>query len=200
MGREIKTFRVVYEIDVDADTAQKAAEQGAFMMRMLDLPPSLSVYPYKLDDESVWRPDYDNGHDFVWRPDYDNGTPPHPGSADVNLIHQANREHDIVDTAITKRELELLEKVQRGLPNKVIAYELSISECTVKVHMHNLMRKLKATNRTQVAFLANQVAAKATSFHRSELTPVLNGAAGSAGTKTSGIASSRGVRQEEHNR
>jgi DNA-binding NarL/FixJ family response regulator len=110
----------------------------------------------------------------------------YPGMADVNLIHTPNREHDILDTPLTKRELELLEKVQRGLQNKVIAYELGICESTVKVHMRNLMRKLKATNRTQVAFLANQPGVKATKFYLSELPLVLNGHTAIAGTKISG--------------
>ena len=110
----------------------------------------------------------------------------YPGMADLNLIHTPNREHGIFDTALTKRELELLEKVQRGLQNKVIAYELGISESTVKVHMRNLMRKLKATNRTQVAFLANQPGVKATKFYPSELSLVLNRPTPIAGTKISG--------------
>ena len=86
----------------------------------------------------------------------------YPEALHLNPIHMPNREHGIFGTGITKRELELLEKVQRGLQNKLIAYELGISESTVKVHMRNLMRKLKTTNRTQVAFLANQLGAKAT--------------------------------------
>jgi DNA-binding NarL/FixJ family response regulator len=61
---------------------------------------------------------------------------------------------------MTRRELELLERVDRGQQNKVIAYELGISESTVKVHLRNLMRKLNATNRTQVAFIARQLNVK----------------------------------------
>ncbi len=41
--------------------------------------------------------------------------------------------------------------LQSGKPNKIIAYDLDITEATVKVHMRNIMRKLKLTNRTQVA-------------------------------------------------
>ncbi len=63
-------------------------------------------------------------------------------------------------SGITRRERQLLEKLDRGLQNKIIAYELGISESTVKVHLRNLMRKLKATNRTQVAFIARQMAVK----------------------------------------
>jgi DNA-binding NarL/FixJ family response regulator len=39
------------------------------------------------------------------------------------------------------------------MANKLIAYELSMCESTVKVHVRNIMKKLKATNRTQVVYL-----------------------------------------------
>ena len=39
------------------------------------------------------------------------------------------------------------------MANKLIAYELNMCESTVKVHIRNIMKKLKATNRTQVAYL-----------------------------------------------
>jgi DNA-binding NarL/FixJ family response regulator len=55
--------------------------------------------------------------------------------------------------AFTAREMEVLGLLRQGKPNKLIAYSLGISESTVKVHMRNIMRKLKATNRTQIAFL-----------------------------------------------
>ena len=53
------------------------------------------------------------------------------------------------------RQTEVIEAIRRGKPNKVIAYELDMRESTVKVHIRNIMKKLKATNRTQVAFLTN---------------------------------------------
>ncbi len=55
---------------------------------------------------------------------------------------------------LTPREAEVLERLRRGLSNKVIAHELAICEDTVKVHITHLMRKLGATNRTQAALLA----------------------------------------------
>jgi DNA-binding NarL/FixJ family response regulator len=58
------------------------------------------------------------------------------------------------DLGLTGRESEIIEQLRQGKPNKIIAYELRISEGTVKVHMRNIMRKLRATNRTQVAYLA----------------------------------------------
>ena len=53
----------------------------------------------------------------------------------------------------TARQLDVLERLKQGQPNKIIAYELGMCESTVKVHIRNIMKKLKATNRTQVAFL-----------------------------------------------
>lgn len=52
----------------------------------------------------------------------------------------------------TLRELDVIEQLKSGQPKKLIAYGLNMSESTVKVHMRNIMRKLGATNRTQVAF------------------------------------------------
>ncbi len=46
-----------------------------------------------------------------------------------------------------------------GKANKIIAYELKMRESTVKVHLRSIMRKLKATNRTEVAYITNQLVA-----------------------------------------
>ncbi len=59
---------------------------------------------------------------------------------------------------ITGRELRVLELLQRGQSNKVIARELDIEEGTVKVHVHRILKKLHANNRTQAALLARQIA------------------------------------------
>ena len=55
------------------------------------------------------------------------------------------------DRALTAREREVLLSLREGNQNKIIAYKLGISESTVKVHLRNLMKKLKVSNRTQVA-------------------------------------------------
>ena len=52
----------------------------------------------------------------------------------------------------TPRQMAVLQRIQQGKANKIIAHELSMSESTVKVHIRNIMQKLKATNRTEVAF------------------------------------------------
>lgn len=52
---------------------------------------------------------------------------------------------------LTSREREVLRLASTGTSNKVIARELAISEHTVKLHMHNLSRKLGVSNRTAAA-------------------------------------------------
>ena len=52
----------------------------------------------------------------------------------------------------TLRQAEVVDALRRGKANKIIAYELNLRESTVKVHIRNIMKKLKATNRTEVAF------------------------------------------------
>jgi len=52
---------------------------------------------------------------------------------------------------LTARELEVLELVSRGLQNKTIANSLNLSEYTVKIHVHNVISKLRTHNRTEAA-------------------------------------------------
>jgi DNA-binding NarL/FixJ family response regulator len=55
---------------------------------------------------------------------------------------------------VTAREVAVIRALQQGKPNKVIAYELNMCESTVKVHVRNLMKKMKAKNRTDLAIKA----------------------------------------------
>jgi len=52
---------------------------------------------------------------------------------------------------LTPREIEVRGCLRAGQSNKVIAYNLTLSESTIKVHVRNIMRKVGATNRTQAA-------------------------------------------------
>ncbi|MBD0415649.1 response regulator transcription factor [Tianweitania sp. Rool2] len=52
---------------------------------------------------------------------------------------------------LTRRELEILELVSRGMQNKMIATQFSLSEHTVKIHLHNIISKLGTSNRTEAA-------------------------------------------------
>jgi DNA-binding NarL/FixJ family response regulator len=56
--------------------------------------------------------------------------------------------------ALSDREREILAMVAEGLPNKLIARRLSISEKTVKAHLTSVFRQIGVTDRTQAALWA----------------------------------------------
>ncbi|WP_244489986.1 response regulator transcription factor [Rhizobium sp. Leaf386] len=56
------------------------------------------------------------------------------------------------DGSFTARQTAVAEALRCGKANKLIARELQLCESTVKVHIRNIMKKLGATNRTEVAF------------------------------------------------
>jgi len=56
-------------------------------------------------------------------------------------------------SVLTERELQVLQMVSTGCPNRVIAERFNLSEHTIKVHVHNIIRKLRARNRTAAAAL-----------------------------------------------
>jgi DNA-binding NarL/FixJ family response regulator len=58
------------------------------------------------------------------------------------------------DQNLTRREREVLELIARGRSNKRIAFELGISEKTVKTHVGHVLAKLGVSDRTQAALVA----------------------------------------------
>ena len=55
---------------------------------------------------------------------------------------------------LTKREIQILKFVSKGMLNKEIASAFGISERTVKNHISNIFKKIKVTDRTQAAVYA----------------------------------------------
>lgn len=53
--------------------------------------------------------------------------------------------------SFTPQQLRVIGMIRDGLLNKQIAYELNVSETTVKAHVSKILRKLGVTNRTQAA-------------------------------------------------
>jgi len=58
--------------------------------------------------------------------------------------------------ALTAREEQVRTCIRAGQSNKIIAFNLGLSESTIKVFVRNLMRKTGAENRVQVALTADQ--------------------------------------------
>ncbi len=58
--------------------------------------------------------------------------------------------------ALTPREIEIVRMVAQGLRNRVIAERLSISEGTVKVHLHNIYEKFGVDGRLELLLAAQQ--------------------------------------------
>jgi two-component system nitrate/nitrite response regulator NarL len=90
-----------------------------------------------------------------------------PASIGLALLEQARQgrahlTHDGAGTPVnaalldklSEREAQILRCLTRGSSNKVIARELGVAEATVKVHIKAILRKVKASNRTQAAIWA----------------------------------------------
>ncbi len=58
------------------------------------------------------------------------------------------------ERSLTPRELEVIAELARGRANKAIAFELGVSERTVKTHVSNILGKLGLSDRTQAAVYA----------------------------------------------
>ena len=57
-------------------------------------------------------------------------------------------------SALTEREREVLKRLGRGLSNKEIALELTLTEMTVKGYVSDIFAKLGVSDRTQAALTA----------------------------------------------
>lgn len=57
-------------------------------------------------------------------------------------------------SSLTRRELDIVKRVARGASNKDIAWQLRMSEQTVKNHLRRIFRKLHVANRVELALLA----------------------------------------------
>jgi two-component system nitrate/nitrite response regulator NarL len=81
----------------------------------------------------------------------------------TSLLASALRQESVVDNrsqaSLTERETAILKCLASGMSNKLIARHLDIMESTVKVHIRNLLKKLKFRSRVEAAVwaVANQI-------------------------------------------
>ncbi len=75
--------------------------------------------------------------------------------------HVNGKSPALSDAKLTPRERKVLDLLAQGMSNKTIAYRLSLSESTVKVHVHRIISKFKVHNRTEAVVSAYQLHAQA---------------------------------------
>jgi DNA-binding NarL/FixJ family response regulator len=75
------------------------------------------------------------------------------------LVRSVDRTHGSLNwDALTVREREVMRLAAEGLSNKAIAHQLRVSEGTIKLHLHNIYRKLGIKSRFALAVLLNKKA------------------------------------------
>ena len=119
---------------------------------------------------------------------------PEPGACGLEYSH-SSPEQCIGETPgdsklvggleVTTRELEVLASLAKGKSNKMIARELDMREGTVKVHVRSLLKKLNATNRTQLALHAYRAVDTALAVRGGRLTIPADPAADQGSSDTS---------------
>lgn len=71
----------------------------------------------------------------------------------AEAMRRRRRKRPKVQRALTPREVEVTRLVIKGLSNKEIGRQMQLSEGTVKIHLHNIYKKLGVANRTALAAL-----------------------------------------------
>jgi DNA-binding NarL/FixJ family response regulator len=90
------------------------------------------------------------------------GVPPNAGEAAQRASSAAaaqTLEH--LRTVLTERQVEVLQLLSQGKPNKLIGRALGISEGTVKIHLAAIFRALNVRNRTEAVVAAQTLTAEA---------------------------------------
>lgn len=74
-----------------------------------------------------------------------------------NIISRSSRAYSNIMEPLTRREIEVVELVAAGLPNREIANKLTISLYTVKNHLKNIYQKLDVNNRARAIVQAQEM-------------------------------------------
>jgi DNA-binding NarL/FixJ family response regulator len=85
----------------------------------------------------------------IWSPDTTTSNLPGSNVSEVELAERMAQ--------LTPQQFKVLMMMSQGLLNKQIAYDLGVSEATIKAHVTAIMNKLRVSNRTQAVLAANQL-------------------------------------------
>lgn len=80
-----------------------------------------------------------------------------PGLSGATAGGAASVPRSLEDLGLTERQRQVLGLIAQGKPNKAIANELQISEPTVKAHVTEILRALKASSRAQAMVTARRL-------------------------------------------
>jgi DNA-binding NarL/FixJ family response regulator len=82
--------------------------------------------------------------------------PPDLPAADQAMDAQDSKFADQL-ASLTPQQFKVMVMLTEGLLNKQIAYELSVSEATIKAHVTAILRKLGVYSRTQAVIMAGRL-------------------------------------------
>jgi DNA-binding NarL/FixJ family response regulator len=85
----------------------------------------------------------------IWSPDASQSNLPGSNVSEMAMAERMSQ--------LTPQQFKVLMMMSQGLLNKQIAYELGVSEATVKAHVTAIMSKLGVSNRTQAVLAANRL-------------------------------------------
>jgi DNA-binding NarL/FixJ family response regulator len=78
-------------------------------------------------------------------------------SISVHLLPELGLPEHMPTDDLTPRELQVLQQLAEGYPNKIIATQLGVSEHTVKFHINSIFRKLAVRSRTEAVVRGSQL-------------------------------------------
>ncbi len=138
---------VIVSASDDPTTIKRALDLGASGF----VPKSAGIETIREAISRVLRGD-------VWKPD------------DIDLFDEADPEiAELINrlATLTPQQTRVLSMISQGLLNKQIAYELSVSEATVKAHVSAVLQKLNVDSRTQAVIVLNKLGSDAIASHGS---------------------------------
>lgn len=129
---------VILTVEMDEEQTIDALKFGVKGVVLKDMPPHLLVQcMQKVAAGGIWMEKESIGHAFE------------------KMLHREAGMRRL-STILTARETEVMRAVAGGLSNQQIAEKLIVSEGTIKIHVHNIYKKLGINNRVDLTLYAQK--------------------------------------------